>query len=185
MENQFSPPPTDRLSTSGVQRPREPTSPAQADPGRSAWISGLARRVYGAYRKDDFADPDSFLAQLGMVLERYPDEIIRHITSPVTGIQRRSKFPPTIAEVAEACDEEVARVERIQRLGALRTAPREPRVTQHRANVFVPTYAPQYHEMVERAKTGAPQEWRLDPDRSGIWVALGWLRAPRDLEGEA
>ncbi len=136
----------------------------------------MARRVYGAYRKDDFADPDSFLAQLGMVLERYPDEIIRHVTSPITGIQRRSKFPPTIAEVAEACDNEVARVERIQRLGALRTAPREPRVTQHRANVFVPPYAPQYADMVERAKTGDPREWRFDENRPGIWVALGWVR---------
>ena len=61
--------------------------------------------VLGSYRKDDFADPESFRVQLGMVLERYPDDIIRDVTNPITGIQRTCKFPPSIAEVVEFCDE--------------------------------------------------------------------------------
>lgn len=81
------------------------TFPAQADLSRSTWINQCVQLVFGSYRKDDFADPDSFRVQLGMVLERYSDDIIRSVTSPITGIQRKCKFPPSIAEVVEFADE--------------------------------------------------------------------------------
>lgn len=61
--------------------------------------------VFGGYRRDDFANPDSFLLQLGMVLERYDDKIIETVTNPLSGIQRECKFPPSIAEFVEFCDE--------------------------------------------------------------------------------
>lgn len=44
-----------------------------------------------------------------MVLERYPDDVIRSVTSPVTGIQRTCKFPPSIAEVVEFIDDHIRR----------------------------------------------------------------------------
>ena len=81
------------------------TSPARVDLDRSAWINARAQMVLSAYRRDDFADPDSFRLQLGMVLERYPDPIIEDGTSPLTGIQRYCKFPPSIAEVVAYFDE--------------------------------------------------------------------------------
>jgi hypothetical protein len=61
--------------------------------------------VFAAYRKDDFADPESYLLQLGTVLERYDDEIVEAVTSPISGIQRECKFPPSIAEFVEFCNE--------------------------------------------------------------------------------
>jgi hypothetical protein len=61
--------------------------------------------VLGAYRKDDFADPDNFLLQLCIILEKYADSTIEHVTDPTTGIQRECKFPPTIAEFVAFCDE--------------------------------------------------------------------------------
>lgn len=171
--NLFSPLPIDKSSGLEVWKPPAPTSQDPAVLSRSAWISGLARQVYGSYRKDDFADPDSFLAQLGMVLERYPDQIIRDITSPLTGVQRRSKFPPTIAEVVVMCDEEVARAERIRRFSEMRAAPREPRPVDPtaRANLLVHRDAPGYDAMVKWAKAAGPQWYRTDP--KGIWVPLG------------
>jgi hypothetical protein len=60
--------------------------------------------LLSAYRRDDYADPDSFVAQLGMVLGEYPDEIVDYVTDPLTGIQRRQKFPPNLQEVVEACE---------------------------------------------------------------------------------
>ena len=62
--------------------------------------------VFAAYRRDDFADPETFVVQLGMILERYDDEVIERVTSPLTGIQRKCKFPPSIAEIVKACDAE-------------------------------------------------------------------------------
>lgn len=171
--NLFSPQPIDKSSALEVWKPPAPTSPDPAALSRSAWISALARQVFGSYRKDDFADPDNFLAQLGMVLERYPDAVIRDVTSPLTGIQRRSKFPPTIAEVVAACDDEVARAERIRRFSEMRAALREPRPVDPtaRANLLVHRDAPGYDAMVEWANKAGPQWYRTDPQ--GIWVPLG------------
>lgn len=42
-----------------------------------------------------------------MVLERHDDLVIRDVTSPITGIQRTCKFPPSIAEVVEFIEEHV------------------------------------------------------------------------------
>jgi hypothetical protein len=61
--------------------------------------------VLSSYRRDDFANPDGYAVQLAMVLERYPDEIVREATSPITGIQRTCKFPPSLAEFVQFCDE--------------------------------------------------------------------------------
>lgn len=61
--------------------------------------------IFSAYRKDDFADPVGFVAQLGAVLEKYPEWVVRYVTEPTTGIQRRQTFPPSIAEVVKACEE--------------------------------------------------------------------------------
>lgn len=47
-----------------------------------------------------------FITQLGTILERYSDAVVERVTSPLTGIQARCKFPPSIAEVVEACDAE-------------------------------------------------------------------------------
>jgi hypothetical protein len=40
-----------------------------------------------------------------MVLERFPDYVVEQVTDPLTGIQRTSKFAPSIAEVVAICDE--------------------------------------------------------------------------------
>lgn len=61
--------------------------------------------LLSAYRRDDYADPRGFVTQLGVVLEKYPEWVVRYVTSPDTGIQRRQKFPPSIAEVVSACEE--------------------------------------------------------------------------------
>jgi hypothetical protein len=60
--------------------------------------------------------------QLGMVLERYSDGIIDYATNPISGIQRVSKWPPSIAEVVSHCDAEVERLDKIRRYRELGTA---------------------------------------------------------------
>lgn len=74
--------------------------------------------LLSAYRRDDYADPDSFVAQLGIVLNAYPDEVVDYVTDPLTGIQRRQKFPPNLQEVVEACDERKRYLEKQQELDA-------------------------------------------------------------------
>lgn len=72
-----------------------------------------------------------------MVLEQYPDEVIVFVTDPRTGVQRSCKWPPTIAEIVEACDlhlQDLARLKRWQNWGKpdevpLLEQPREERPT--------------------------------------------------------
>ena len=91
-------------------KPPATISQARKDrPNRKDWISSRASLVFAAYRKDDFADPQTFLLQLGMVLERYDDKVIETVTHPVTGIQRECKFPPTIAEMTAFIEEHIRR----------------------------------------------------------------------------
>lgn len=136
-----------------------------------------ARMIFSAYRRDDFADPDGFVLQLGMILERYSDEVVIEVSHPLSGIQRRHKGrPPDIAAIVEACDEIAARIERYARFSAMKlNTDRAPRTKEHKANVFVPAGNARYAAMLEKAKTASREEWRYDTERPGIWVALGWL----------
>jgi hypothetical protein len=61
--------------------------------------------LFSSYRLDQFSDPEGFHANIGMVLEQYPIDTIKFVTDPRTGIQRRCKWPPTVAEVVDACEE--------------------------------------------------------------------------------
>jgi len=76
---------------------------------RSNWIRKCAQLILSSYRRDDFADPDGYLVQLAMVLERYDDKVINTVTSPITGIQRTCKWPPSIAEMVEFIEEHIRR----------------------------------------------------------------------------
>lgn len=120
------------------------------------------------------------MLQLGMVLERYSDDVIRAVSDPRTGIQRRCKFPPSIAEVVEACEAEATSIATRARYASMpRPAPRallegpRERPQGYCANLLVPVSSPRYVEMVERARTAATIYWRTDP--RGIWVPFTWL----------
>jgi hypothetical protein len=145
--------------------------------------------LFSAYRRDEFADPDGFVVQLGAVLERYPDSVIVHVTSPHTGLQRRLKFPPSIAEVVEACDAEQASQERHAALKRVRPVDRKrlpapPKSPRERANHFIPRGYQDYDKAValHEANTDPRHEcWYetrvcLDGvERYGIWVPHHWM----------
>lgn len=76
----------------------------QIPTSRKQTIIQAARMIFSAYRRDDFADPDMFVLQLGIVLERYPDDVIGELSHPLSGIQRRLKRPPSIADIVEAAE---------------------------------------------------------------------------------
>lgn len=44
------------------------------------------------------------MVSLGAVLEQYPDDVVLYVSDPRTGIQRDSKWPPTINEIVAALD---------------------------------------------------------------------------------
>lgn len=147
--------------------------------------------VFASYRIDQFADPEGFKVALGAVLEQYPDEVITYVCDPRTGIQRRSKWPPTISEMVEACDDhrEFLAKQRAPRPAFQERKP-EPLLRQrpqgYMAQVFVPEGHPRYAALCERAKNSDPIWWKYGNSSEGvvgIWVSHNFWNNLPDVQG--
>jgi hypothetical protein len=143
--------------------------------------------VFSAYRIDQFADPDGFKNQLGVVLEQYPDEVITYVCDPRTGIQRRLKWPPTISEIVEACDEHREFLKKLQKpRPAFKERPPvrllHERPQGYLATIFVPEGHVRYAKLVEWTKEARPVWWKFgvsSDNRKGLWVSRGaWEGKP-------
>lgn len=73
----------------------------KCEPG---WLLIKMQMLFSSYRLDQYPDPKAFMAQIGMVLDQYDPQVVAIVTSPLTGIQRKCKFPPSIAEVVDECN---------------------------------------------------------------------------------
>lgn len=78
--------------------------------------------MFGCYRKGDANDPDTYVAAITATLSRYPEDVIRTVTHPATGLPIQNDFLPTVREVYLACEaierprrEEKAREERVRK----------------------------------------------------------------------
>jgi hypothetical protein len=117
---------------------------------------------------------------VGAVLEGYSPEVVRYVCDPRTGIQRRCKFPPTVSEIVEACDDHRDFLERAKR-PRIALPPRQEHTSFHDrldgalANVFIPKDHPRYQRLTEQAALLDPVWWkfgRASDGRQGIWVPL-------------
>jgi hypothetical protein len=97
------------------------------------WVLGRVDLLMSAYRKADYHNPAGFIATIGAILEQYDQAIVEYVTDPRTGIQRRLKWPPSPAEVVEACDAEIIHREKISRYSSM--PPPLPRLTGSRLSV--------------------------------------------------
>lgn len=150
--------------------------------------------LFASYRVDQFADTEVFKTSLGAVLEQYPNEVITYVCDPRTGIQRRSKFPPAISEIVEACDDHRAFLEkqRAQRPAFKERRP-EPllrdRPQGYLASIFVPEGHPRYAKLEEWAKDAKPIWWKYgksSDNRAGLWVSRNaWEGIPDITFGDA
>lgn len=146
-----------------------------------------AKQIFSCYRRDEAQDPDGFAANLALVLGDYPAEIVDLVADPRTGII--TVFPnglPQLGQIKQVLDDKLSHREKLERLAALpkperREIPRPPAGPGAWANVFVPTFAPQYQHMIERAQSGNadPREYRFA--EGGIFVGLSWFDGPAKL----
>lgn len=136
--------------------------------------------LFSAYRKDDFADPEGFVAQLGVVLSDFPAEIVEYVTSPRTGLQRRSKWPPTINEILEACEQHREYLTKVKtsRAVSVSYSPPVPLLKDlpagSLAQVFVPEGHSRYAALLEWTKKTEVVWWKFGKSsdgRNGLWVS--------------
>jgi hypothetical protein len=135
--------------------------------------------LFSAYRRDDFSDPEGFVAQLGTILTDFPEEVVNYVTSPKTGLQRRSKWPPTISEVLTACEEHQEFLTKLRKpkpaFAERLPAPLlKQRPQGYMAQVFVPEGHSRYAKLCEWAKEADPIWWKYGKSSAGIagiWVS--------------
>lgn len=131
------------------------------------------------------------MASLGVVLEGFPDEVIIYITDPRTGIQRRSKWPPTISEVIEAAEEHQAHLAR-QRAPRMIAAPRPRQDLRDLspgslARIFVPEGHNRYAGLVEWTERADRAFWKFgtsSDSRKGLWVSHQAWNDPQSTKAE-
>lgn len=132
--------------------------------------------LFSAYRVDQYADPEGFKISLGAILEGFPDGVIKYVCDPRTGLQRRLKWPPTISEVVEACEEHQAYLAKMKAQRTARPLLDKP-YEKPRAQpimVFVAAEHPQYGTLIEWIRTAPHAAWEYytAPDgRQGLRVA--------------
>lgn len=106
------------------------------------WVLGRVELLMSSYRKADYHDPMGFVATLAAILEEYDPEIVEYVTDPKTGIQRRLKWPPSPAEIVEACVAEISHRAKVAKYSSMPPPLRLPK----------PKYsaADSYEEMVRK-----------------------------------
>lgn len=170
----------------------------QQSNSRKTLILQRQRILFSAFRADQYADPDGFLMSLGLVLEQYPDDVIVWVTDPRTGVQRGLKFPPTISEVVEACDNraaELARHERYRNWGKGNEGPRlgpptEKRLTadELKAKYGGPDWGlsepPRAPPVPAPTWAAIAKGYGANPDRMAHLIRLADGQHPEPLDGE-
>ena len=83
------------------------------------WLIGRIEMILSGYRKADYHNLEAFLTQAAMILRKFPADIIEFVSAPETGIQTRSQWPPSLAEILDACTAEQNHREKVARYSAM------------------------------------------------------------------
>ena len=102
-----------------------PNPPSQPPPTEfdKSWVLSRIEMILAGYRKADYHSPEAFMMQVAMNLMTFPKDIVEYVSAPTTGIQTRSKWPPNMAEIIEACVAEQTHREKVARYSAMDRSP--------------------------------------------------------------
>jgi hypothetical protein len=106
----------------------------------------VAAVILGSYRRADFADPDAFVSATAAVLGQFSEPVVRQAFDPRSGLQTQQKWPPTVAEVRDACERVLAEQQNRERRAYL---------SEHRVIIDTPR-GPMSEPDAERLRLGKP-----------------------------
>lgn len=89
--------------------------PTSSSPSLSSASAKAAKFLLSCYRPGDVNDPDVYFQAVTSLLGSYPEDVILAVVDPRSGLPSRLKWLPTIAEVKEACEREMAPIYRQRR----------------------------------------------------------------------
>lgn len=120
---------------------------------REGWITDRINLIMASYRRDEYANPEGFISQMGLLLEGYGDDVIEQASNirNSLSIQRSCKFPPNAFEAAECCDRIFADLQRHRRLMAERPVlPLRPRESNPPPTILPRDQRTSYDELKAR-----------------------------------
>ena len=74
-----------------------------------AQVGEALKILFGSFPLGKPNDPQIYTAAVTQLLSNYPNSVVRKAVDPIRGIASRTKFLPTIAELSELLDCELAR----------------------------------------------------------------------------
>ena len=98
--------------------PSPPSQPQQTE-FDNEWLLSRIEMILAGYRKADYHNPEGFMTQVAMNLMKFPKEVIEYVSAPETGIQTRLQWPPSLAEILDACTAEQNHREKVARYSAM------------------------------------------------------------------
>lgn len=72
---------------------------------QAQYAAERAKVLFGCYRKGEANDPDRYVAAIIAVLALYPEDTIKYVTDPRTGIPSKIQWMPNVGEVRQACED--------------------------------------------------------------------------------
>jgi hypothetical protein len=98
---QTAQPPLRVVSPSSTEPKKTPPQPKLCSKATAAERAAI---LIGCYRRDECGDPEIYTRAVIDVLTRYPEQVALRVTEPATGLPRKLKWLPSIAELVEACE---------------------------------------------------------------------------------
>jgi hypothetical protein len=133
--------------------------------------------MLGCYRQNDAGDPKIFVSAVASVLTHYPESVVMLVTDPVKGLPGKLKWLPSVAEVREACEAEIAPIlaeaARRKRLDETREATERVEVSEERRSMAIDHYErnirPQMEGAAKAKETQEEAQKRLPALQRDIW----------------
>lgn len=94
--------------------PRSTAISSASSNGNTSEIARLAKSLLGCFRTGDANDPEIYTAAAIAVLSDYPLDVVRRVVDPRTGLPSKCKWLPMIAEIKDACEEQMEPRRRMQ-----------------------------------------------------------------------
>jgi hypothetical protein len=89
-----------------TQRHSQTTSAPSVTTQHASFAAERAGLMFGCFPRGQANDPEIYTMAIAAVLAEYPREVILAVTDPRSGLPRKVKWLPSVAELAEACDAE-------------------------------------------------------------------------------
>jgi hypothetical protein len=150
-----------------------PSSESKSNENANLWepcsrslAAERATILTGCYKRDEAADPEIFIRAATAILEQYPEGTVRKVTHPASGLPAKLKWLPSIAELKEACEEDVGHIrrnaERAKHWEGLKQIPAPPVTEESKARV---------EAIVERFKgTATGRDKELERKQAGEFL---------------